>query len=187
MEYRLNDVDPRMASLMMVGAALLVMAALAVYVVWPEINAYRKSLGTLQVLERTVQHGDEVVQEMAALQQEVEGRVKRLHGDMVNMPKNQMEAFIIGRLQGISWRNKVELRAVTPGKGDTVQKFEEVLFDVEVFGDYFDLFAWLQNLSEELGYVVVKHFSIGSDGRKDTDTRLTARFTIVSYREIEGE
>jgi hypothetical protein len=186
MDYRIKEIDPRSAALMMAGVALLVMAALAVYVVWPEINAYRKSLTTLAVLERVTRNGDEVVEEMSALQQEVDGRVRRLHGDMVNMPKNQMEAFIIGRLQGISWRNKVELRAVTPGKGDTVQMFEEVIFDVEVFGDYFDLFAWLQDLNTELGYVVVKHFSIGAEGQKDSDNRLTARFTIVSYREVGG-
>jgi hypothetical protein len=184
MEELLKKMDPRTASLAMVGMTLLVVAALAVYVVWPQVKDYRNSLSTLEVLERVAQNGDELEQEMAALQQDVDGLVQRLHGDMVNMPKNQLEAFVIGRLQGISWRNNMELRAVTPGKGDAVLMFEEVLFDVEVAGEYFDLFAWLQDLGEELGYVVVKHFSIGPGGREASDTRLNARFTVVSYREV---
>lgn len=184
MDKLLQKLDMRTATLMMVGVTVLSMAALGMYVVWPEIRDYRKSLGTLEVLERVVQNGDVLGQEMTALQQEVDDLVKRLHGDMVNMPKNQMEAFIIGRLQGISWRNNMELRAVTPGKGDVVQMFEEVLFDVQVSGEYFDMFAWLQDLSEELGYVIVKQFSIAPEGREAADTRLSARFTIVSYREV---
>lgn len=181
----LQKMDPRMASLAMVGTTLLVLAVLTVYVVLPEFREYRKSLGTLEVLERVAHNGDELQQEMTSLAQETDELVQRLHGDMVNMPKNQMEAFIIGRLQGISWRNKMVLHTVTPGKGDVVRMFEEVLFDVEVSGEYFDLFAWLQDLSEELGYVVVKHFSIATGKQKDSETRLNARFTIVSYREVD--
>jgi len=185
MEELLKKMDPRQIFLAMVGMTLLLMAALVVYVVLPEVKDYRKSIGALEVLERVAQNGDELEQEKTALQQEIDGLVQRLHGDMVNMPKNQMEAFVIGRLQGISWHNNMELRAVTPGKGDAVLMFEEVLFDVEVTGEYFDLFAWLQDLGEELGYVVVKHFSIGPEGRGASDTRLNAKFTVVSYREVD--
>lgn len=184
MENLLNKMDPRQALLVMVGLVVLVMAVLAAYVVWPQVKDYRTSLGTLEVLERVTRNGDELEQEMAAMQQEIDGLAQRLHGDMVNMPKNQMEAFIIGRLQGISWRNNMELRAVKPGKGEAVQMFEEVLFDVEVAGEYFDLFAWLQGLGEELGYVVVKNFAIGLEGRGASDARINARLTIVSYREV---
>lgn len=185
MEKLLKQIDPRTASLAMIGVTVLLIAVLATYVVLPEIRDYRKSIGSLEMLERVTRNGDQLEQEMVAIQQQVDELVQRLHGDMVNMPSNQMEAFIIGRLQGISWRNNMELRAVTPGKGDAVQMFEEVLFDVQVAGEYFDLFAWLQDLSEELGYVIVKQFSITPEGREPADTRLSARFTIVSYRERE--
>ncbi len=179
----LKKLEPQTASLMMVGVTLLMLAALAMYVVVPEVKDYRKSVGMLEVLQHVAGNGDQLEQEMAVMQQDVDGLVKRLHGDMVNMPKNQMEAFIIGRLQRISWRNNMELRSVKPGKGDAVQMFEEVLFDIEVSGEYFDLYAWLQDLGEELGYVVVKHFSIGQEGGADAGGRVKARLTIVSYRE----
>jgi hypothetical protein len=183
MDEFLKKLDPKTASLVMVGVTVLLLAALAMYVVVPEVKAYRKSVSTLEVLQRVANNGDQTGQEMALMQQDVDGLVKRLHGDMVNMPKNQMEAFIIGRLQRISWRNNMELRSVKPGKGGAVHMFEEVLFDVEVSGEYFDLYAWLQELGEELGYVVVKHFSIGQQSGADAGARVKARLTIVSYRE----
>ena len=183
MDELLKKMDPKTASLAMVGVTLLLLAALAMYVVLPEARDYRKSVSTLEILERVASSGDQLDQEMAVLREDVDGLQKRLHGDMVNMPKNQMEAFIIGRLQGISWRNNMELRSVKPGKGDAVQMFEEVLFDVEVSGDYFDLFAWLQELGDELGFVVVKHFAIKQAASAASDNLINARLTIVSYRE----
>ena len=183
MDELLKKMNPKTASLVMLGVTLLVLVALAMYVVLPEVKDYRKSVGMLEILERVASSGDQLDQEMAVLREDVDDLQKRLHGDMVNMPKNQMEAFIIGRLQGISWRNNMELRSVKPGKGDAVQMFEEVLFDVEVSGDYFDLFAWLQELGDELGFVVVKHFAIKQAASAASDNLINARLTIVSYRE----
>jgi hypothetical protein len=102
---------------------------------------------------------------------------------MVNTPENEMESFIIGRLQTISWSNNIELLRVTPGNGTTVRMFEEVLFDVVIAGDYFDIYNWLQSLDDELGFVVVKQFDLRPVPGNMDDGRLNANFTIVSYRE----
>ena len=66
----------------------------------------------------------------------------------------------------------------------TVRVFEEVLFNVVVAGDYFDIFNWLQALDDELGFVVVKQFDLQPDPGNRTGERLRANFTIVSYREV---
>ena len=105
----------------------------------------------------------------------------KLQGGMVDLPDNQMESFVIGQLQGISWRNKIELMGVRPGKGSNIQALQEVLFDVEISGDYFDLYAWLQELDDQLGFVVIKSFTIRPLDTSLTGPRLIARLTIVSY------
>ncbi len=181
----LQNTPPRTVLLAMVSLALLVVTALATYVVWPDFRDYRKSLTTLRLLENVAAKGDTLESEMADLQGRVASLNHQLHGDMIDLPDNEMEAFIIGRLQGVSWRNHVDLLSVTPGMGGRVQVFEEVLFNVRVSGDYFDLYQWLQEMREELGYVVVKQFNIMSESSGDDSQRLTATFTIVSYREAE--
>lgn len=183
MHALLQNTPPRTLLLMLVSLALVTVTALATYAVWPEYRDHRKALATLRLLEGVVAKGDPLEREMADLQQRVESLNHRLHGDMVNLPVNQMESFIIGRLQGISWRNHVELLSVTPGSGGKVLMFDEVMFNVRVSGDYFDIYRWLMDMREELGYVVVKQFNIQPGPSGSEDRRLVATFTIVSYRE----
>ncbi len=185
MQRLLQQTEPRTLLLIMVSVTLLVIAALGSYIIWPEVRDYRQSLNTLAVLEEVTSRGDTLEQEMKVLQHAVAALDHQLHGDMVNLPDNQMESFIIGRLQGISWRNNVDLLRVTPGNGSVVRMFEEVLFDVIVSGDYFDIYNWMQDLSEELGFVVVKQFDMRPAAGSKGGERLQANFTIVSYREAK--
>ena len=184
MNKLIMETEPRVIVLLLVSTALLVIAALGSYVIWPEFRDFRKSMGTLSVLRDVTSRGDNLVQEMALLKTSVERLDRELHGDMVNTPEKEMESFIIGRLQTISWRNNIELLRVTPGNGSTVRVFEEVLFNVVVAGDYFDIFNWLQSLDDELGFVVVKQFDLQPDHGNRSGERLRANFTIVSYREV---
>ena len=71
---------------------------------------------------------------------------------------------------------------VRPAKGSTIQALEEILFEVEVAGDYFDLYAWLQDLDNKLGFVVIKNFNIRPLSTVLNNPRLIAKLTIVSYR-----
>ena len=183
MKKLLTGMAPRNIVLLMVATALLMATALASYVIWPEARSYRHSINTLNTLESVVSQQTSISMQVATLESELEELQHQLHGDMANLPDNQMESFVIGRLQGISWNNNIELLAVKPGKGGIIQGYEEILFDVEVAGDYFDLYAWLQELADELGYVVIKRFNIRPLNARDTEPRLTATLTIVSYRE----
>ena len=183
MDKLLANMEPRKMVLLMVSAALLVAAALGSYVIWPQARSYQQSRNTLATLESVVSQQTGLGTQLASLENEIDTLQHQLHGDMVNLPDNEMESFVIGRLQGISWRNNIELLGVRPGKGGLIQGYEEVQFDVEVAGDYFDLYTWLQELDDELGYVVVKSFDIRPLDTRAAEPRLTARLTIVSYRE----
>jgi len=183
MDKLLTNMEPRTVVLLMVSTALLVAAMLGSYVIWPQARSYKQSMNTLTTLETVVSRQSSLDAQLAALGSELEDLQHKLHGDMVDLPDNQLESFVIGRLQGISWRNHIELLSVRPGKGGQIQGYEEVLFDVEVAGDYFDLYTWLQKLGDELGFVVVKSFNIRPLDARGTEPRLTAKLTIVSYRE----
>ena len=184
MEALLKQLDPRTAIMLMISTALLIATALGTYVIWPEIRQYRSTLTTRDGLEMASHGGAALNTQIAILKEEVGSLSRELHGNLANLPDNQMEAFIIGRLQGISWRNNVELQSVRPGKGNIIKVFEEIVFNVEITGDYFDLYAWLQELGEELGFIVIKNFSIKPLDANKAEPRLTARLTIVSYREV---
>lgn len=183
MDLAIKQLEPRTTTLLLLALPLLVMSALGSYVIWPELREYRAALATRNILNGVSQNDSALGAQITALQQQVESLGHELHGDLAGMPDNQVEAFIIGRLQAISWRNNIQLQSVVPGKGTPVKVFEEVVFKVGITGDYFDLHAWLRDLDDELGFVVVKHFSIkpaNSGGKQQT---LRADLTVALYRQ----
>jgi Tfp pilus assembly protein PilO len=182
MDALLTSIRPRVLLLVMVSLVLLVAGALCANVLMPQYKDYRKADRDRAELARVVGSGEALRKQISGLRADVDHLTRRLHGDMANLPDNQLEAFIIGRLQRISWQNSVELVSVKPRDGQVVQVFREMLFDVEISGDYFDLFVWLQSLAKELGFVVVKRYIIRPLESGKGSPRLSATLTIASYR-----
>jgi Tfp pilus assembly protein PilO len=167
----------------MVSTAILVAAALGRYIIWPEVQSYNKYHIEFTNLKSEASQPTSLSMQIEELESKLIALQKELHGDMIGLPDNQMESFVIGQLQGISWRNRIELLGVRPSKGGLVQTLEEVQFDVEIAGDYFDLYAWIQELDDQLGFIVIKSFSIRPHDTSHNGPRLIAKLTIVSYRE----
>jgi len=101
---------------------------------------------------------------------------------MANLPLKQVEAYVIGRLQKISWRNKVDLVSVEPSSGQQVQIFSETLFNIELVGEYDNIYRWLWDAKNELGFVVVKEYGMRRRDELDDNPRLLAEVSLASYR-----
>lgn len=104
---------------------------------------------------------------------------------MANLPVRQVEAYIIGRLQRVSWNNDVELVSVEPATGERVQIFQEMLFNVRLVGQYDDLYRWLWETRTDLGYVVVKEYGLTRQDNDDEEPLLVADLSLASYRAVE--
>lgn len=177
--------EPRAWRMSMIAALLFTASALFAYVVWPTFQEFRAANRTYDVLQDAVSNGDRLSSEIASLRDVVGAMTKELRGDEADLPRNHLEGFVVGRMQSISWRHNVELRSIRPGEGSRVSVFDEVLFDVEVAGNYFEIYAWLEDLSRELGFVVVRHFNMKPLRSSVGSTKLVALFTMVAYREAE--
>ena len=178
----INKLDARQQRLLIGGGLAMMIAVLFSYILLPQIKLYRQGLESKSVLEAAAQQGQEVSLQLANLRGDVEALKRELHGDMANLPEQQLEAFVIGRLQGISWRNNVELLSIEPESGESVEMFNESLFNVALSGDYRDLYAWLGNINEELGFVVIKEYEMRPMEDVAEDPRLSVDLTIASYR-----
>jgi len=178
----LAKLDARQQRLVAGGVLLLSLAILFTYVLLPPLKIYRQGLVSQAVLQDAARQGEGINLQLDELATEVEALKRRLHGDMANLPDKQLEAFVIGRLQTISWRNHVELVSVEPTSGDTVQMFSESLFKIELAGDYFDLFEWIGEINEELGFVVIKEYQMRPTQDIASNPALVVNLTIASYR-----
>lgn len=183
MQDYLDNAEPRTIAMLLIGIVLLLVAAEASLLLVPQIRNYVELDRSFQTLNQAANSGQSISNQLQDTQLEVEKLSRRLHGDMARLPEKQMESFIIGRLQRVSWETDVELVSVQPGIGKQVQNFSESLFDVRLTADYFSFFDWLQTINEELGFIVVKIFEITpAPGKADDNPKLTIQLTLVSYR-----
>ncbi len=182
MQDLLNKLDNRQIALVGLSATIVVLAALVIYGFMPKTQELRSLLENRNVMMQMTLDEASSETEVVRLGDELKTLRHRLQGDMANLPLRQMEAFIIGRLQSISWRNDILLVGVEPTIGESVEMYREVLFRVELSGDYFDLLDWLADVSAELGFVVIKEFQLNVAEADPKDPRLTTRLLIAAYR-----
>ena len=182
MQELLQQIDLRRLYIILGGILLLIMAAMFTYMVIPQFKGYRSAQSNHNGLAAVIEERDLETQ-LSTIEGEIASLQSQLLGDTANLPVKQMEAYIIGRLQKVSWSNNVVLVSVQPGVGQKVHKFQEILFKVELATNYFDFYNWLTSLKKELGFIVVKEFEIRSAVSSKDDSMLSMNLTIASYRE----
>ena len=186
MQEFFDRAEPRMIAISLVGIVFLVFIVQITYLLWPQIKNYRTLSSSQAVLEQAVSSNDSLSNQLKRIEGEVQHLSRQLHGDMAQLPVKQMESFVIGRLQKVSWATDVELVSVQPGSGRQVQNFKESLFEVELNARYHDFFEWLQIINHELGYIVVKKFEIRPNDRNNLNNpKLDLVLTLVSYRMVQ--
>lgn len=178
----LARMETRQLRLLLGGGLALLATALCMYLLWPQIKAYRGLAASRALLQTAGASQADLAAQLDGLRQEIARLQHGLHGDMGALPAEQMESFIIGKLQDISWRHQLELVSVKPVPGDKVHVFQSTLFDVEVAGDYFQFVAWLQDLHRELGFLAVEQYEMAPADRSQATPRLNVKLHIVAYR-----
>lgn len=181
----LERLSVRELRLLLIGLAAIVAAGLAFGLLVPRAKTMLAAQNDVEVLEAASQDVSALEQLLTDESATLEELRRRLYGDMANLPVRQVEAYIIGRLQEVSWDSGVELVSVEPAMGQQVQVFQELLFNVELVGEYHDLYEWLWDVRNELGYVVVKEYSLSRQDNFDEEPVLSARLSLSSYRTIQ--
>ena len=163
---------------------LLLLAALASYIVKPEFKAWQGAHASIAETAATTAAIDLDAQ-LDWLSREISGLEQRLHGDGASLPAREMESFVIGRLQTISWSHEMELVGIEPSEGALSNGYAELLFNVQLEGDYFNFYRWLRQVSDQLGFVVVKDFDIDRGALANgVDPQLNIRLTMAAYRRV---
>ncbi|UTW07137.1 type 4a pilus biogenesis protein PilO [Pseudomonas benzenivorans] len=181
----LKTLDSRSLVLAVGGAALLLTVALVSLLLVPQVKSYLAVGDSLALIEQTPGSGEQLDQELESLRQVVAQLERRLHGDMAQLPAKQLQNYVVDALQTLSWRHQVALSSVVPRQGTTIDRYQELVFEVELKGNYFDFYAWLQQLREALGFVVISHFDIQPLSTEPGQTPLSIKLSLTTYREIK--
>ncbi len=182
----LENADSRTVAFGLVAIVVLFLAVQVMYLLLPQYKDWTKLQSSYDVLQQATSNQLNLENQLEQTSQQIKDLSFALHGDMGDLPTNQMESYIVGRLQRVSWESDVELMSVIPKSGQQVQQFQEILFDVQVQGQYFDFFQWLQSVNQQLGYIVVRRFDINRIGNPaDKRPILQINLTLVAFRMVQ--
>lgn len=169
-------------ALILVLICAVAIAPISTYLVWPQYKNPRAVSASHSALTAAATAAGDLETQIERTRAEVRELERYLHGDLAGLPAKELTAYTVGRLQSISWQNRVELVGVEPMEGEDIESFHELLFRVRLTGDYFDLYNWLRDLSRELGFIVIKQYEMAPTSLSDQNPRLRAELTIAAYR-----
>ena len=181
----LSRFDRKELWLILAATVCAVMVLLFTSLVLPKVKIYRGVSNTENTLSKVVENGDALDKQLAQLNSDIELLERRLHGDMASLPEKEIEAYVVGKLQRMSWQNNVQLVGIEPSAGATIESFHEILFRVSLAGDYFDLYQWLREVSSDLGFVLIKQYEMKPMDNLSQQPRLSVTLTMATYRALQ--
>ena len=177
----LEKLEPRQLLLLMGGFMLLLIAILTTYLISPQFKEYRNILKAHDSLSKKIISNQSLKAQLQAAKSSVSQLNTKLHGGIANLPVSQIESFLIGRLQQISWKHNIELTGITPSAKEEKDSFQEIVFRVSLTGSYFDLYSWIKDLRKDLIFTVIQQFEMHPIEQNKSNSRLSASLTIASY------
>lgn len=185
MEALLQKFQLRELRLVLLGAGMIITVAVFSGLVLPKVKLLQQTYQSVNSLEQASQGAGVLELQISRQHELLEALRFRLHGDMEDLPPRQVESYIIGRLQKVSWNNDVELVSVQPADGEQIHIFQEMLFTVQLAGHYADIYGWLWDVRNELGFVVIKELGLSRQDADDGQPLLRAELTMAAYRKGE--
>jgi Tfp pilus assembly protein PilO len=185
LETLLRTLRPEVASGACLACLALTLLAGHLYLIRPAQAKLEEldASGPQATIESVTSELNEGNLELAALEERLVGLRDQLYGGPSSLPPEKIESYIIERLDGLSGRYAIELVSVKPGDAKQVLMFDEIVYEVEVKGEYRSLVAWLRELERELRPMVVNEFNLKPEleGR-----RVGMRLRLASYRPRGG-
>ena len=178
----LAEVEPRSLGLILLLIGFVSATAMMLYVVKPQYQRFDESSASYEMLNGQIDDQAQLQRAIDDQRKKIQDMQLQLHGEAGDMPVNEMEAYLVGRLQELAWESGIELAGVRPGPAKRIMEFEELSFKVEVSGEYRDLYDWLNRIGDKLGFMLVSSYEISVVNRKSIETPLKANVTIVFYR-----
>lgn len=148
---------------------------------WQQYDQLRRSHERAQA--ESIGGADQAALQISALSQRSTELRDALYGNAADIPRSEIESFVVRSLDEISRRHGVRLRGITPDLPTPAWLFEELPYSVQVEGSYFAVHEWLYDVERDLRPMVVKQFEI-SPSRDSQEVIMDLR--VVAYRATEG-
>jgi len=182
LRHGLLEVEPRSLGMILIATGLLIAVAVSLYMIKPQYLSFDDKSASFEMLQSQIDDQAQLQQVIDEERKKIRSLQLQLHGEAGELPVNEIESYLVGRLQGLAWDAGIELSGVRPGQAKRIMEFEEISFKVEVTGEYRNLYQWLNKIGDTLGFMLVSNYEISTMSRRGDQTDLKMQVTIVFYR-----
>lgn len=150
----------------------------------PALKLYQETKRVHRTLFELVQKMEPKSALIKEAQEQMRALTKELEKKQVEAENKEIQIDMMTRLQQFSWQNRVVLVAVKPMAAQTIGPFQESVLTVELLGQYFDLFHWLQAVEEAWPASTLKRYVLERFDRGPTvkEPRLLAKMDLAFYQ-----
>lgn len=180
--HNMQEVEARSLGLILLLISFVIIVAILLYVIKPQYKSFHDKNSSFEMLQSQVDNQVQLQQIVEEEREKITALQLQLHGEAGVLPVNEIESYLLGRLQGLAWDAGIELSGVRPGRAKRILEFEEISFTVNVVGEYINLYRWLEKIGEKLGFMLVSNYEISLAGRGRDQENLKMHVTIVFYR-----
>lgn len=174
--------DTRSLKLIVALSCIVIVAAIMLYMIKPQYLDFKSKRETSAMLKNQIQNQEQLQKSIDETRSQIKALSLQLHGEAGSMPVNEVEAYLVGRLQELAWGAGIELLGVKPGVSKRVMSFEEISFEVDVGGEYDHIYNWLDEIGNVLGFMLVTNYQMSLTNQQNNKTALNMHVTIVFYR-----
>lgn len=182
---QLKGIEPGPLRLMVSLACVVIVAAVLLYVIKPQFQSFSENRASYEMLLNQIDDSSQLEQSIDASRKQIQDLSRQLHGEAGDMPVNEIEAYLVGRLQTLAWESDIELVGVRPGLARRIMEFEEISFEVDIKGEYNQLYDWLNRIGDVLGFMLVTNYDITLSNSNNRKSELNMHMTIVFYRSAD--
>ena len=175
---RLAALPARTLLLALAGAIALV-AMQGFVLLRKPLEEYRSLHRERAALEIFAKAPQQLTAETERTERELAALEGRLAGAGSKLAPDRMIVEVVDRLAGIAARDGTMLDGVRPAGVKRVLMFDEMAFDIQAAGTYHSLVAWLEDVEQELGPLIVTQFSIKRGAAEGT---LAMELRLAAYR-----
>lgn len=184
LDFLLNQ-DQRKLVILLWGLLLIFSAGSVSYISMPQYRGYAETNNELIKTRYLVDSEVDIDSLMKQVQSDIEKLEYQLNGDVTSLPVKQLESYIIGKLHETSLKKGLTLQAIQPTLGSLVGDFQEYQFQLKLTGQYLDLYLWIAQLSEEMGFLVIQSITLSPEKILNGKAELFVTMDITAYKVVD--
>ncbi len=182
MDKHLAEISRNAFLLILFLLTSLSVAVVVSYVLAPQYKSYISSKESYLQLKSAVENGRDYPLEMQQLQASISRLEQAMKEGEVQLPIQQFESHVISELQALAWKNSMALDGLRPAEGETIDHYRELLFDVQLSGQYFDLYRFLLDLKQMPGFLLIREMYVSPRPSSSATADLEVRMSLGSWR-----